>query len=399
MLIEFHILQNHSPANLNRDDTGSPKECTFGGYRRARISSQCLKRSIRRSELFQQTLEGRLGQRTRQLPVLVASRLKSEPGATAEILDIVEKKVSGFGNRDGKEQERDKTTGHYLTAQTMFLTEEDIAAVTDVMRSALLANPNAKKLEAVKAADLQALAEQKNFRPIAVDVALFGRMVTSGAFRDVEASAQVAHAISTHKVDHEFDYFTAVDDLQGSDESAGEEDSGADMIGDVEFNSACFYKYASIDVNGLIDNLTGSRMFRRTVTDVELDEARKLAALTVGSLLEAAARVTPSGKQNTFASHTLPALILVEVRPKRTPVSYANAFVEPARQNHQQSLVEASIKKLSQHVETLHAAFNLESAPRLLFAPESKTEIEGATRVASLRELREALEGAIRGNG
>ena len=47
MIIELHMLQNFAPSCLNRDDTNSPKECEFGGYRRARISSQCIKRAIR----------------------------------------------------------------------------------------------------------------------------------------------------------------------------------------------------------------------------------------------------------------------------------------------------------------------------------------------------------------
>src|SRR5207302_1435984 len=47
MRIEVHVLQNFAPSNLNRDDTGSPKDAEFGGYRRARISSQCIKRAVR----------------------------------------------------------------------------------------------------------------------------------------------------------------------------------------------------------------------------------------------------------------------------------------------------------------------------------------------------------------
>ena len=67
MLIEIHMIQNHSPANLNRDDLGAPKTCIFGGVTRARISSQCLKRSIRRSEQFAAALERDGGVRTRRL--------------------------------------------------------------------------------------------------------------------------------------------------------------------------------------------------------------------------------------------------------------------------------------------------------------------------------------------
>lgn len=45
MLYEIHMLKNYPSTNLNRDDTGTPKTCVFGGVARGRISSQCLKHS------------------------------------------------------------------------------------------------------------------------------------------------------------------------------------------------------------------------------------------------------------------------------------------------------------------------------------------------------------------
>jgi CRISPR system Cascade subunit CasC len=210
MLVEVHVLQNHAPSNLNRDDTGSPKEAVFGGYKRARISSQCLKRSIRRSEILQETLAGHLAMRTRSLPELVRAKLL-DAGLSEEMAEIAVRKASGFGTENGKEKEADKS-GPYRTAQTMFLSKADVAAVADVLRQAAEQAKNAKALEKTPARDLQKEAEDKGFRAMPVDIALFGRMVTSTAFLDVEASSQFAHAISTHKVDHEFDYFTAVDD-------------------------------------------------------------------------------------------------------------------------------------------------------------------------------------------
>jgi CRISPR system Cascade subunit CasC len=230
------MLQNHAPSNLNRDESGSPKDCVFGGIKRARISSQCLKRSIRRSEIFASELGGHLASRTRRLPELVRAKLV-EAGISAEIAAIAAKKVTGFGTEKGDEREANKTTGQFETAQTMFLTDADVQAVADVLLTACRESKDGKTLEKVAGKDLQAKSTQAGFRPVTVDIALFGRMITSGAFRDVEAAAQVAHAISTHKVDTEFDYFTAVDDLM--DMGDAEEDGSADMIGDVEYNSAC----------------------------------------------------------------------------------------------------------------------------------------------------------------
>ena len=301
-------------------------------------------------------------------------------GLADDLVEIAGKKSTGFGTN--KADERDNLE----TAQTMFLTDADITAIADVLFTAANGAGTAAEFANVAAKDLQTAAKQVGFRPVSVDVALFGRMTTTEALRDVQAAAQVAHALSTHKVDHEFDYFTAVDDRQGS--SGEEEDAGADMIGDVEYNSACYYKYISIDFGGLVDNLTGVRSAGRK--DVPADEqaaAVKLAGDAVLALIKAATLTTPTGKQNSFAAHQLPDTILVEIRPKNTPVSYANAFVKPARSGHD-SLTEDSRNKLKQHVQAITAGFDLTSNARLLLCPEDTAfTIEGTERVASLNAL------------
>jgi CRISPR system Cascade subunit CasC len=383
MLIEIHVLQNHAPSNLNRDDTGSPKECVFGGVKRARISSQCLKRSIRRSTVFRAALEGRLATRTRRLPELVRDRLLGA-GLPGDVAEVAARKVSGFGARDGA------TPQALRTAQTMFLAEPEVAAVADAVLSAARAAGTAATLDKVSVKDLQARAQDQAFRSVTADIALFGRMVTSGAFRSVEAAAQVAHAISTHRVDHEFDYFTAVDDLTSP--AAG--GAGADMVGDVEFASACYYKYFSVDAGGLVRNLTG----RDDLPARERAAAETLAADVVCAFLRAAITVSPSGLQHAFAAHQLPAAVLLEVRPQCTPVSYANAFVDPACSGPAGGLVEDSLAKLGRHVEALTAGFGLEASARLLLAPEHpRLSIAGTARVADLNALCTRLRDVMRG--
>ena len=369
VLIEIHLLQNHAPSNLNRDDTGSPKECVFGGVKRARISSQCLKRTIRRSDLFQAEMIGHLATRTRRLPELIRTALEAK-GLDTGMVEIAAKKSTGFGSKEAKEGDK------FETAQTMFLTNADIQAIANTLYDAALAAKTPAAFSKVLAKDLQAQAKQVGFRPVSVDVALFGRMTTSEAFRDVQASAQVAHALSTHKVDHEFDYFTAVDDLLGTTEEEG--DAGADMIGDVEYNSAMYYKYFSIDFKSLVDNLTGERSASRLDVSEETKlEAQLRAAMAVESLLKAAVLTTPSGKQNSFAAHQLPSAILIEARPYATPVSYANAFVEPARQGRDGNLVQASLKQFKSHVEAMTDGFNLKSSGRFLLAPGATLRGDG----------------------
>lgn len=389
MLLEIHLLQNHAPSNLNRDDTGSPKDCIFGGIRRARISSQCLKRSIRRSPLFTEGLDGAdLAVRTRRLADEVKKQLLAR-GLSLEMAEIAAAKATGFGNKDGKEQPGGRT------AQTMFLSPADIRAVADVLAEAAKEAKTPEAFKKVSAKDLQAKAELRGRRPLTPDIALFGRMITSEAFRDVEAALQVAHAISTNKMDHEFDYFTAVDDLQATGE---DEEKGADMIGDVEFNSACFYKYFSLDVDALVENLAGPAPDRSHSDYAEYQEhlaqARTLARLVVAAFLRAAVFTTPSGKQNTFAAHQLPAGILVECRPERTPVSYANAFVKPARVRGDIDLEEDSLQKFSAHVELLTDKFSLKASSRLWFSTHD-VAIEGTTVCRTSDDLLSGLDSAL----
>jgi CRISPR system Cascade subunit CasC len=390
MLIEVHMLQNHAPSNLNRDDTGSPKEAVFGGFKRARISSQCLKRSIRRSEVFQERLAGKLGRRTRGLPERVKAKLL-ESGIDAELAEIGAQKASGFGTKEGSEQKAN-ASGQYRTAQTMFLSDADIQAVSEVIASAALEAKDAKAFAKVPAKELQKKAEDKGFRPISVDIALFGRMVTSEAFVDVEASSQFAHAISTHKIDHEFDYYTAVDDLErAADDEAG---GGADMIGDVEFNSACYYKYFNVHVDGLVDNLTG-KAFKREASVEDEKNARETAGKAVRALIEAACRVTPSGKQNSFAAHQPPSLLWIEIRDANLPVSYANAFCNPVNPKAKEGLEIESANALKRECEVLTKMYGLDARKRLLLSKNDAIEILGVKSSEALQSILDEVEAEV----
>jgi CRISPR system Cascade subunit CasC len=205
-----------------------------------------------------------------------------------------------------------------------------------------------------------------------VDVALFGRMTTSDAFEDVEASVQVAHAISTHKLDHEFDFYTAVDDLKSRDE-----DKGAGMIGDVEFNSSCFYKYFSLDWTSLVGKLGG---------DAELGR------LALRAFARAAVLTTPTGKQNSFAAHNPPDLILVECKESKVPLSYANAFVQPAWPRGEHDLVDVSLKKLFDYVAALDKVYKVKSS-RYWLSTRPLAGVSSGSRCDDLAELLDKVAG------
>ncbi|MCK6483780.1 MAG: type I-E CRISPR-associated protein Cas7/Cse4/CasC [Phycisphaerae bacterium] len=224
-------------------------------------------------------------------------------------------------------------------------------------------------------------ALRKALRCNAVDFALFGRMTTSDAFEDVEAAMQVAHAISTHAVVNEVDYWTAVDDL-------GKSGGGSGHLGEGMYNSACFYKYFCLDWDQLVSNLAGPEPKRPDNKKDDSEEVKKwqadldkwtkkvkqpaarLAACALGHFIRAAAMTTPSGKQNSFASHTEPCGILVEIKKNgKHPTNYANAFAEPVERigrpdddaPDEKSIEGRSVACLADHVHAIRSAYGIDS--------------------------------------
>lgn len=363
-LIALHLLQNHAPSNLNRDDNGDPKDALFGGVRRARISSQALKRSMRWSDTFRHVFAHQpdlLALRTQLLPLEVQQRLdaydlddtvkaaiveaaakfgKADKGgpsnASADEADEEAPEGKGKGKGKGKKPNGAQAEPTTRTKQLMFLTVEEIDRLTEDL-VAFYREQGADAFAATKWDKFHEKHEDK-YIPHAVDIALFGRMTTSSPFKDIEAAVQVAHAISTHTVTQEFDFYTAVDDISG--------EAGAGFLGETAFNSATYYKYISIHWEALIDNLQGNA---------------DLAMQLVRTLIHAAMVAIPSGKQNSFAAHNLPDLALVEVREQNIALSYANAFVKPVRATADTSLVDASARALQQYIPQINGMYGLDA--------------------------------------
>ena len=342
MLYEIHMLKNYPSTNLNRDDTGAPKTCVFGGVTRGRISSQCLKRSWRTFPQFKELVgASNLGIRTRELPDLVAQVLKNRNYEEKQYQPFLSP-ITGIANKEGAEN-KDGTR----TAQVIFYAPEDVEAIADVVESYIQSG-----VKKVKAKEMQEAVKDAAIRPITLDIALFGRMVTSDAFRNVEAAMQVAHAVSTNRIVLESDYFTAMDDMLTGESM---ESTGSAMIGDTDYNSACYYIYASIDSDTLKDNL-------RFGENPDL-----LVQKAIPALLQTMAWSNPTGKQNSFAGHVLPSAVLVECKEKKVPVSYVNAFVEPAYATQKRDLVAASAEKLVQECDMIARNFGVPVSKRLWF--------------------------------
>jgi len=400
MLLEISFLQNHAPSNLNRDDSGSPKDCIFGGSRRSRISSQSLKRSIRCSDVFESEVEkNSRGIRTRRLPELVKEYL-IENGIDEKLADAASEWASLFGKNVTKGSKKDNSeisdseetvnSTSAITAQTFFLSPSDIEVIGEYLKNQIKENPDPKKIKAIK----RDAPELKKWRPITPDIALFGRMVTDSAFNNVQASMQVAHAISTNKMDLEFDYFTAVDDLQKMDEG-----TGADMVGNVEFNSACYYKYFALDFDAFVDNLAGdlpkksASAAEKTDYDRRRKEAEETALKVVEAFINAALLSNPTGKQNSFAAHQFPDAVLIEIKEKKIPLSYANAFLKPCSPINQKDLMEVSIERLLQHIQTMDEKYELEITQRFWFTTKEINPPEKVDKICKNRN--ELVKGVI----
>ena len=376
MLYEIHMLKNYPPTNLNRDETGAPKTCTFGGTTRGRISSQCLKRSWRTSEIFKSAVsEENIGFRTQKLPELVANRLL-ERGVAKDFVETITPKISGLGNSKGDVNKKDPKK----TAQVMFFSKEDIASVAEAVKNLLDRCKSVAEVKKIAARDILSVIKDAKTRAITLDIALFGRMVTSEAFRNVEASMQVAHAISTNKITVETDYFTAMDDLLGGESM---EETRADHINDTDYNASCYYIYASLDTDALRDALK------------DAENVDQIIAAAIPALLRAMAFTNPSGKQNSFAGHVLPSCVMVECKDKKVPTSLVNAFVEPVQGR---DVVKESVRKLAEEADMLSRNFGLPVRERLWFCVDKyDVRPECATKVcAAFPELVEAAAALLK---
>ncbi|NLN84438.1 MAG: type I-E CRISPR-associated protein Cas7/Cse4/CasC [Firmicutes bacterium] len=322
MFIELHMLQNFAPSNLNRDDTNNPKDCIFGGVRRARISSQCIKRAIRLHPLFEQTTEVPPAERTRFLARALAKKLvengKSEEDSKTAAAHFV---GAVLGGMDTKIVDRSKVLFFVSEEEIQTLTELILNNWDDVLGGKVNKNSNPVKDYKKKFSN----------RTSAPSVAMFGRMLAEDPQLSIDAACQVAHAISTHRANMEFDFFTAVDDLQESEET------GAGMMGIIGFNAATFYRYARIDFDQLVKNLD------------DLPLARK----TVEAFLRASAHAVPTGKQTSFAAQNPPSFMMAVTRNDGMSWSLSNAFEKPVFSRSDQSLLEASIQALDSYWSSL----------------------------------------------
>ncbi|MBL8754833.1 MAG: type I-E CRISPR-associated protein Cas7/Cse4/CasC [Planctomycetes bacterium] len=388
--IELHILQNFAPSNLNRDDTGAPKDCEFGGHRRARISSQCFKRAIREAfKVGGEVDASMLGARTKRLVEQVAEALVAEGHTDNDSIAAATAAVEGAGFGVKGAEENHKT--EYLLFLPMRaiqdiakLLHENWPAIAQVVESGKgkPENDDKPKKQGAKKAQAKAefpkdlgkrIAEVMKNATKTPDIALFGRMIADDPSWNVEAACQVAQAISTNRMAMDFDFFTAVDDLRSADTT------GSDMMGTVQFSSGCFYRYLVVDCAALRTNLGDGDMLEPSLR----------------GFLRAAIEAIPTGKQNSMAAHNPPSYVLAIVRSGGAPVSLANAFLKPARPREDSDLVDVSIAALENYFASVKGMSGSRHLQKCIsVADRTLPAGDGITRASEVNALISAVLAA-----
>ncbi|HEY9476424.1 MAG TPA: type I-E CRISPR-associated protein Cas7/Cse4/CasC [Mycobacteriales bacterium] len=327
--LDIHLLQTVPYANLNRDDLGSPKDLIYGGVTRTRVSSQCWKRAVRLA------VEERLGDpalRTRRIVTAVRDRLV-EAGWPADLAVQAGRQVVLSAGADGLkvDEKNDNNTSVllYVPASAVGgLAELAEAHRADIEASVEKPKKSKKgdKAGGVLPADqVNALLSGRNGI-----INLFGRMLAELPSANVDGAVQVAHAFTTHPVETQVDFFTAVDDVPGPDHGSAHMNAG-------EFSAGVFYRYACVDLADLTRNLGGD-----TAQAIEL----------AGLFTEAFITAIPQAKRTATAPHTVPDLVHLAVRADR-PLSLAAAFERPVS-GGTAGYAERSRRRLSEYATRVH---------------------------------------------
>lgn len=284
LFLDIHLIQTLPPSNVNRDDTGSPKTAQYGGVTRARVSSQSRKRAVRKYFNEECNLENQ-GIRSRDIVNYLAEKiLDLDSGKSKdEALKLAEETLN-----------KAKISTKDQKVKALFFISNKQA--TDLAQAAIDGIKDKKTLQAI-------LKDNPS-----IDISLFGRMVADDPSLNEDASCQFAHAISTHAIEREFDYFTAVDDL------AKKDNAGAGMLGTIEYNSSTVYRYANIALHELKQQLDDEDLY----------------SYAAGLFVEAFIKSMPTGKINSFANQTIPKAILLTLREDR-PLNLVTAFENPIK--------------------------------------------------------------------
>lgn len=332
--IELHILQSFPVSCLNRDDLNSPKTAVFGGVQRARVSSQCWKSAVRelakelQPELFK-------GERTRHIIGPLSDALRKLGKSEQEAVELGQKIAAEIATKDTESR----------TKTLLFTTQEEIKQFA---QEYVNASNNSAKKKAIE----KLIGKTPND---AADIALFGRMVASDYTVKLEGAAMFTHALSTHKVDNDIDFFSAVDDLQP------DEEIGAGYTSTLEFNSATYYRFIALNIDMLFD--------KAHLSSLNHEERKNVVKAFVKASLES----VPIARRNSMPGNVRPDYVLCVIREKGHPVQLVNAFEEPIFSKN--GIRRKSVEALEKEYEELKKTWNIESASEIRMPGKSLAEL------------------------
>lgn len=327
--VQIHFLTPYPASCLVRGADGRPKQVTYGGVPRGRISSAALKRAVRTQPSFVASIEsvgGEVGIRTAGVAALISAGLVRD-GKTQEQADHAAAQVASAFGKVGKNAEDGETR------QLAFVSPSELAAAKAIATGIISGDikpvepdsaKDGKKAKRGKEPDKTKDDEggahpfAKSLRGImasttrAVDIAMFGRMLAQKGDSGLESSrmtaaCEVAHPFTVGRAMVETDFFVARDDL--------EDDAPAGFLSEQFFLAGVFYGYARIDVDQLERNLGG-------------DGA--LAGAATEAFIRGVLTATPTGKRAPFNANAHAVWAMVEVG-QHAPRSLAAAFVAPVR--------------------------------------------------------------------
>ena len=339
--LQLHMLTNYPPANLNRDDTGRPKTALMGDAQRLRVSSQSLKRAWRTSDVFRDLLpdaDRMIGKRTKRIGLEWVYKRLIEKGVDEGVARTWTKDIQRtYGEPESSDTEPDaellngqlvhvspferEKLGQFVDALALYLVDSKPNETVTVIEKAIQSRDKAKDKKKANAALVKELATVLLVKEsTAVDIALFGRMLAAVPSFNFEAAVQVAHAITVHKAAVEDDWFSAVDDLNRDDKGAGH-------IGERGFGAGLFYLYVCVNRELLAKNLG--------------DDA-DLTKRSIGALLHAITKVSPTGMQNSHGSRAFASYVLAE-KGDQQPRSLVQAFLKPVKPAEDDNMLELSV--------------------------------------------------------
>ncbi|MBI4657799.1 MAG: type I-E CRISPR-associated protein Cas7/Cse4/CasC [Verrucomicrobia bacterium] len=353
-LIELHILQSFPVSCLNRDEVGQPKSAVFGGVKRARLSSQTLRRATR-LDASKQLPTFYTGKRTRYLPHLLSENVPALKENESLLTGVAKELASFLNNKVDKEPKRfttlvfssdsEKTRLWKRVAEALVgLTDEEKKAISVQEKSDEATNENEPKDEGKKPPKKGPAASAKRkledaFRASfgqhdAADIAIFGRMVADSPNLTVESAAMFSHALSTHEAAGDYDFFAAVDEQKPEGEAIG-----AAITDTLQFTSAVYYRYVGLNLDLLADkrHLDFERM--------SPEDRKKVVESFIRSVLVAVpGTYEDAGRRNGMNAHTEVGYALGFLRDKAQPIQLVNAFEDPVRRNG--GLLAPSVRRL-----------------------------------------------------